>query len=91
MIDVVMNRKRHLGIAAVDGTRRGIDEVLDLRMPAAFQNVQKPFDVAVRIGMRVHQRIAHTACAARWTTRRIGCFANSFFILARLARSSFRE
>src|SRR5215831_9513928 len=27
MIDVVVNRKRHLSMAAVDGTRRGIDEV----------------------------------------------------------------
>ena len=60
MIDVVVNRKRHLGIAAIDRTRRGIDEVLDLRMAATFQNVQKSFDVAVRIGMRVHQGIAHT-------------------------------
>src|SRR4029077_20310246 len=54
MIDVVMNRKWHLGIAAIDGTRRGIDEVLDLRVPAAFQNVEKPFDITVRIGMWVH-------------------------------------
>jgi len=61
MIDVVMNRKRHPGIATVDGTRRGIDEVLDLRLSAAFQYVQKPINVAIRIGMRVHERIAHTS------------------------------
>ena len=39
--------------------------MLDLRVSAAFQDVQKPFDVAVCIGMRVHQRITHTSLSGQ--------------------------
>ena len=37
----------------------GIDEVLHLGMPAALQHVHEADDVAVDVGMRVLQRIAH--------------------------------
>lgn len=60
MIDIVVNGKRHVGIAAVHGTGGRIDEMLDLSMPTTFQNVHESFDVAFRIGVRVHEGIAHT-------------------------------
>ncbi len=59
MVDVVVDRKRHLRVAAVDGTRRRVDEMLDLGMPAAFEDVQEAFDVAVRIGVGIDERIPH--------------------------------
>ena len=50
MIDVLMHRERHLRIGPVDRARRGIDQVLDARMPAALQDVRKAQQIAVDVG-----------------------------------------
>ena len=39
MIDTDMFGKRHLGVCTVDARRAGICQVLDLVMPARFQQV----------------------------------------------------
>ena len=60
MIDVLMHRERHLRIGPVDRARRGIDQVLDARVPATFQNVRKTQQIAVDVNARVLQGITHS-------------------------------
>ena len=58
MVDVVVHRKRHPGVGAVDRTRRGIDQVLDPGVPAALEEIDKADQVGVDVGVRVDQGIA---------------------------------
>jgi hypothetical protein len=59
VVDAVMLGERHLGVAAVHAGARCIGQVLHLAVPAAFQDVHEADEVAVDIGMRVLQRVAH--------------------------------
>ena len=51
--------ERHLGVAAVDAGAAGVGQVRHLVVAAAFQDVHEADDVAVDIGMRVFDRVAH--------------------------------
>ena len=59
MIDVVVNGEGHLGVAAVNGTGGGEDEMGDAVVAAAFQDVQESGKVAVEIGVGIGQGVAH--------------------------------
>jgi hypothetical protein len=59
MIDVLGLDERHRRVGAVDRTRRGVDQVLDAGVAAAFDHVQESGDVALHIDMRILGRIAH--------------------------------
>src|SRR4051812_29373090 len=61
MVDVVVFRERGVMPGPVDRTRRGVDEVAYLALPAPFQHVQKAGEVGVPIGMGIVDGIAH-AC-----------------------------
>src|SRR5689334_15964598 len=60
MIDRVAHRKRQLAVGAVDRTRRGIDQVLDLAVPATLQDVDEPGEIALHVRARVLERVTHT-------------------------------
>jgi hypothetical protein len=59
VIDVVMLRKGHALVAAVDAGTAGIQEMLDAVVAAAFENIDETDHVAVDVGMRILQRVAH--------------------------------
>ena len=60
MVDVIMNRKRHVSVATIHGAGGRVDEMVDPTLSTAFENIHKPFDVALGVGMRVYEGIAHT-------------------------------
>ena len=59
VIDPVVDRKRLLGVGAIDRRRAGIDHVRDAAMPREFEEVHLPDEVRLDIGVRVLERIAH--------------------------------
>ena len=59
MVDIVVDRERHLGVGAVDRAGRGIDQVPAPLVPAALQHVEEADEVGVDIGVRVLERVAH--------------------------------
>ncbi len=60
MIDRVVDGEWQLAIAAVDRGRAGVDQMLEIRQPAAgFQHHEFAHNVSVDIGVGVFQRIAH--------------------------------
>ena len=61
MIDGVFDRKRHVGIGAVNRTGRRENKVFDVGRSASFKNVQKPDDVGVGISVRVFEAVAHAS------------------------------
>ena len=54
----VADGERHLGIGAIDAGRAGIDQMADLLVAARLEDVEEADQVAVRVGMRVLQRVA---------------------------------
>ena len=60
VVDVVMDRERHQGIGAVNGARRGKNQMLNFLLPAAFQDIDEPHQIAVDIGIRIDDGIADT-------------------------------
>jgi hypothetical protein len=59
MIDSVADAEGELAVRAIDRARRGIDEMLHLRVAAAFEHMQEAPDIGVDISVRMLQRIAH--------------------------------
>ena len=59
VIYAVVFRERHLGIAAIHAGTGGIRQVLHTAVPASFEHIHKPHNVAVNVGMRVLERVAH--------------------------------
>ena len=82
MIDAVMFAEGYLFIAAIDGRRACIDQMLDVIVPTA-QHIHETDKVRIGIGVRVFQRITDTACAARWTKYGPASVANSEAIASR--------
>ena len=59
MVHVVVDRKGHAGVGAIDGAGRGKDQVLDVTVPAPLKNVQETHNVGVNVRMGVFQGIAN--------------------------------
>src|SRR5215831_8180568 len=59
MIDAVVDRKRHLCVCPVDAGTTGVDKMLDSVMPAHLEYVQKSYDVAVNVCVRILQAVAY--------------------------------
>ena len=57
--DFVVLAVRNLRIHAVNRTRRGVNQMLDAVVPARFEHVQKAHDVALQVGVRVRDAVAH--------------------------------
>ena len=57
MVDILVDRERHIGIGTVNGTRRCIDQMLNPMMSASLQDVQRTHDITVNICPRILQRI----------------------------------
>ena len=55
MIDVVMDRKRHFRIGAVDRRRRRIQEVTAAVVAAAFQDGREAGEIGINIGEGIDQ------------------------------------
>ena len=68
MVNTVVLGKGRLGVAAVHRTAGGIHQMLHVVMSAALEDVAKARQIALDIGRRVLDRIAHPAWAARFTT-----------------------
>ena len=64
MVDIVVHRKRHARIGAVDRGRRGIEQMPAAVMAAAFQDVGEAGEVGVDIGIRIGQRVTHAGLRA---------------------------
>jgi len=60
VIDIVVYRKRHVGIGAVHTGTAGIDQMLDLMVAATFEHIQKTDYIGFNIGMGILQRVTHT-------------------------------
>jgi hypothetical protein len=58
VIDVVVDRERHLRVRPIDGARRGKNKVLDAGLPASLQDVAESDEVGIDVGSRVLQRVA---------------------------------
>ncbi len=60
VIGRVVDRVGHPGVQAVDRAAGREDQVLDLPMAAAFEDVEKSGQVGAEIGLRVGERVADT-------------------------------
>ena len=70
MIDAVVCGKRQPGVAAVDGARRGVDEVLRPRVAAPLQNVGEADQIAVHIRLGIDQRVANAGLGGQMNHNR---------------------
>jgi len=59
VVDRVLLRKRHLPVAAIHRAAGGIDQVLDALVPASFKNIPEAIQVALDVGRRVFDGVAH--------------------------------
>ena len=59
IVDLVVFAVGHLAVEAVHGAGRGEHQVLDLVMAAGFQDVQESDQVALQVGVRVRDGVAH--------------------------------
>ena len=59
MVDAVVLRERHAGVAAIHARTAGIHQMRHLVVTAAFEDVHEADDVGVDVGVRILQRIAH--------------------------------
>jgi len=60
VIYVLMDRERHRGVRAVDGTGRGKYEMRHVRVTASFENVDKAVEIAVHVRVGVLEAVTHT-------------------------------
>ncbi len=60
VVDVLVNGKRHGGVGAIDAGTTGVNQMLDAVVAAAFKDVGEADDVAVDVGERVLDGVAHT-------------------------------
>ena len=55
----VVDGEREMGVEAVDRTAGGVGQMRRLRVPAGFEDVQEPDEVALDVGAGIRNRIAH--------------------------------
>lgn len=60
MINVVVYRKGHQSIRAIDGAGRGEYEMRDVPVATALKNIHEPYQIALHICMRIFQTVANT-------------------------------
>ena len=60
MVNIVMDRKGHLCVCAVNRTGRGKYKVFHLMVSAPFKDVKKPCDIAVYIGIWIDKAVSYT-------------------------------
>ena len=65
MIDIVMYGERHRSVHTIDRATTCVHEVPYLVVTAAFQNMGKPHNVTVDIGVGIFQRIAHSRLCSK--------------------------
>ena len=65
MVHVVVLGERHVRVAAIDARARRVHQVRHLAVAAPLQHIGEADDVAVDIGMRVDQRIAHAGLRSK--------------------------
>src|SRR5262249_1427633 len=59
MIDIVMDRERQMGVAAVDRTRGSKNQMTGLAMAAALEDVEKTGEISIEISVRILQRVTN--------------------------------
>ncbi len=77
VIDVVVYRKGHRRVSAIDARTACIDEMLHAEVPAALEDVSKADDVTVDIGQRIFDRVADAGLSGKvdHALRLVGCKA----------------
>jgi len=65
VIYVIARAERHLGVVAVNAGGAGINQMPDIMVSAGFENVDKPHDVAVDIGVRIFQTVTYTGLCSQ--------------------------
>jgi hypothetical protein len=65
MIDIMMDRKRHISVGTVYRAGRSKNQVFYLMVPAAFENIDKADKVRIDIGLRISQRISDTGLGSK--------------------------
>lgn len=59
IVDLVVLAVGHLAVEAINGTRRGVEQVRHTVIAACLQDVQEPDHVALHVGIRVRDGVAH--------------------------------
>ena len=59
MIHILMHRERHLGHGAIDRAGGSVEQMTDAVMAARLQDVDEALDIALHIGLRIDQGVAH--------------------------------
>src|SRR5258708_39385956 len=57
-IDVVLCRKRQLGVGAIDRGRRRIEQMTAFMMPTSLQDIEESLEIGIGIGMGMIDRMA---------------------------------
>jgi hypothetical protein len=65
MIDVVALGEGHAGVAAVNAGTRGVDQMLNRVLAAAFEDVHEADQIAIDVGVGVEQRVAHAGLGSQ--------------------------
>ena len=65
MVDPVIDRKRQLGIAAINAGRTGIDHMLRAPVAGNFQHVEMADQIGLDIGVRVFNRVTDPGLRAK--------------------------
>jgi hypothetical protein len=87
VIDVVTLGEGHARVAAVDAGTRGVDQMLNRVMAAAFEDVHEADQIAVDVGVGVEQRVAHAGLGGQMDHSLETFAANNAAIAARSAMS----
>jgi len=69
MVNIVMDRKGHLCIRAVNRTGRGKNKVFHLFVSAPFKNIQKSRDIAVYVGIWIDKTVSDTCLGSKMNHR----------------------
>src|SRR5437016_4547254 len=81
MIDIVVDRKRQMRVGAIDRTRGREDKMFGVTMTAAFEDIEKPREIGIKISMRILQRITNAGLRREMNDRsELGLPKNPFDI-----------
>ena len=60
MVYIVLDTEGQVRISAIDGTGRSINQMLHIRVPAAFQDIHEAQNIGVYIGAGIFDGVPHT-------------------------------